>query len=90
MNDHLPATPRRFLTVRQLANKHSAFTEGGLRHLIFHAKPRSSTREELPGNGLELAIVRVGRKVLIDEARFFHWIESQQRGTAGAKHEGRS
>lgn len=35
-------------------------------------------------NGLAKAgaIVRVGRKVLIDEAKFFAWIEAQNEGAA--------
>ncbi len=42
---------------------------GGLRHLIFHAK----------SNGFEGVIRRIGRRVLIDEAAFFDWV--QERGT---------
>ena len=55
------------LTVRQLSQKHPAFPEGGLRHRIFHAKD----------NGMESAgvIVRNGRRVLIDEERFFDWLK---------------
>ena len=57
------------LTVRQFAEKHRAYTLGGLRYLIFHAHE----------NGLDdaRAILRLGRKVLIDEARFFAWVELQ-------------
>ncbi len=43
---------------------------GGLRHLIFNAKK----------NGFDAVIRRVGRCVLIDEAAFFDWVESQNRG----------
>ena len=55
-----------FLTVRQFSEKHPAFPEGGLRHRIFHANQ----------NGLEKsgALVRNGRRVLIDEERFFDWL----------------
>ena len=72
-------TCRVLLTVRQFSRKHPSFPEGGLRYLIFHARPRRSTRGDLPGNGLEMALVRVGRRVLIDEAKFFGWIDSQQQ-----------
>ncbi len=60
---------RTLLTVRQFAEKHPAFTQGGLRWQIFHEK----------SNGLAEsgAILRVGGKVLIDESRFFKWIDSQ-------------
>jgi hypothetical protein len=27
-----------------------------------------------------MALVRIGRKLLIDEAKFFDWIEQQQKG----------
>ncbi len=73
---------RILLTVREFSRQHPSFPEGGLRHLIFHSKPRTSTRGDLPGNGLEPAIVRVGRKILIDEDRFFEWLDSGQNHTA--------
>lgn len=40
---------------------------GGLRHLIFNEK----------SNGFSKAIRRCGRRVLIDEAAFFQWMEEQ-------------
>jgi len=40
---------------------------GGLRHLIFFAEE----------NGFEKVIRRCGRRVLIDEAAFFQWMEEQ-------------
>ena len=52
-------------TVKQFCQKHEAFTEGGLRHQIFNERT----------NGLAEAgaIVRIGRKVLIHEERYFNW-----------------
>ncbi|MBE7422835.1 MAG: hypothetical protein HS110_10480 [Zoogloeaceae bacterium] len=38
---------------------------GGLRHLIFNEKT----------NGFDAVIRRIGRRVLIDEAAFFVWVE---------------
>jgi hypothetical protein len=60
-----------FSTVNQFAQKQPAFTIGGLRPLIFNEN----------NNGLAKsgAIVRVGRKVLIDDAKFFAWIEAQNK-----------
>ena len=52
------------LTVRQFSEKHPAFTQGSLRNLIFNAKQ----------NGFDACLVRVGRKILIDEAAFFTWL----------------
>lgn len=42
-------------------------SKGGLRFLIFNAAK----------NGLDTAIRRVGRRVLIDEAAFFAWVQTQ-------------
>lgn len=69
-------------TVRQIVEasrqasggQHPAITEGGLRWLIFRADQ----------NGLDQAIVRVGRRVLIDVEAFNSWLEqgreSRSRG----------
>lgn len=40
---------------------------GGLRHLIFFAET----------NGFNKVVRRIGRRVLIDEAAFFDWVDSQ-------------
>jgi hypothetical protein len=61
-----------YLTVNQLSEKHPAFTLGGLRSLIFN-----ESQNGLASSG---SIVRIGRKVLIDEAKFFHWVQSQNGG----------
>ena len=53
------------LTVRQFAERHKAFSEAGLRYLIFHADT----------NGMAKCLRRVGRRVLIDESVFFECIE---------------
>ena len=64
-------TTPNYLTVNQFVNQHLAFNVGGIRANIFN----SST------NGLAKsgAIVRIGRKVLINQQKFFAWIESQQK-----------
>jgi len=72
-------TPRTLLTVKQFSRKHEAFTEGSLRFQIFNANPRKTSLGEIPGNGLDAALLRLGRKVLIDEAKFFEWIERQNQ-----------
>ena len=60
------------LTIRQFSQRHPAFPEGGIRHRVFHAE----------SNGLAEsgAILRNGRRVLIDEERFFAWL--RERGAA--------
>lgn len=68
----------RFWTVEQFSERHPAFSPPALRNLIFKAEPRQSSRGEVPGNGLAEAgaILRLGRRVLIDEAKFLAWVAS--------------
>jgi hypothetical protein len=79
-----PAPRPVYLTVEQFSQRNPAFTPAALRNLIFKADERQSTKGTIPGNGLieAGAIVRVGRKVLIVESRFFDWVESQQERRA--------
>lgn len=63
-----------YLTVQQFAKKHAAFTVGGLRSLIFN--------ERTNGLAKSGAIVRIGRKVLIDECIFFTWVADQNKADA--------
>jgi hypothetical protein len=58
-------------TVNQFTAKQPAFNPGGIRSLIFN--------EHQNGLAKSGAIVRIGRKVLIDEPKFFAWIESQNK-----------
>ena len=70
------------LTVRQFSEKHPAFSQGSLRNLIFNSNTRKATNGDIPGNGLEDAgaIIRIGRKILIVEDKFFAWVRSLQEG----------
>ena len=62
----LPSTPHRRLIPVTQWNKHHAWPPiGGLRYLVFHED----------SNGFSYCVRRVGRKVLIDEARFFEWVD---------------
>jgi hypothetical protein len=72
MSTTQPTTTRIYLTVSQFVAKHQAFKNGGMRSLIFN-----ETTNGLKDAG---AIVRVGRKVLINEEVFFAWVQ-----TGGAK-----
>jgi hypothetical protein len=62
---------RLYFTVQQFSEKHHAFTVASLRALIFNANT----------NGLNdsTAIVRLGRKVIINEDKFFGWLETKSR-----------
>ena len=66
MTNHLHAE-RKLITVPDWGKHHSWPPEGGLRHLIFHAET----------NGFDAVVRRVGRRVLIDEAAFFDWVNDQ-------------
>ena len=71
---------RILLTVPQFAEKNRAWTQAALRALILNAEDRVNSRgERIPGNGLSPAVVRVGRKVMIDYQAFYAWIASQQK-----------
>ena len=61
------ATTPEFLTVKQFAEKHPAFTAGGIRSLLFY---RGEDAEKAG------AIVRFGRRILIDEPVFLAWVRA--------------
>ena len=65
-----------FATVRQIADDPAwPFSEGSLRYLLFNAQY----------NGLDKAIKRIGKKVLIHKPRFLAWLESQPDNSIGRK-----
>ena len=61
----------RFHTVNQFVERFPAWSTGSVRWLIFRGRE----------NGLEAsgAIVRMGRRIRIDETRFFDWVREQSR-----------
>jgi len=77
------SSPRDLFSVAQFAQRRPAWSQSALRYLILCAEDRiGASGERIPGNGLAeaAAIVRVGRRVLIDEAAFFRWIARQAKG----------
>lgn len=64
-------------TVRQFADTNPAFSESSVRWLVFKAK----------ANGLDEsgAILRNGRRVLIDGDKFESWLKSRQAQAGGAR-----
>ncbi|MBY6066221.1 hypothetical protein KUW17_05670 [Leisingera aquaemixtae] len=59
--------------------KYGWATESFLRHAIFQAEDRLGTGGAVvPGNGLAPAILRIGRKILIDLDEFDNWVEQQR------------
>lgn len=61
-----------YSTVNQFVTKHPAFALGGIRAQIFNES----------SNGLKEsgAIVRNGRRILINEPKYFQWLESKSQG----------
>lgn len=51
--------------VQQFVKRNPAFSIGGVRHLLFHRGP------ELEEAG---AVIRFGRRLLIDEPRMLEWL----------------
>jgi len=60
----------RVLRPKEFAKKHTFLSESALRWLLFNSHK----------NGLETALIRLGRRVLIDENLFFEWLNSQRKG----------
>jgi len=58
------------LTVKQLADRSPAFSENSLRWMIFCSE----------ATGLDRALIKRGRRVLIDVPEFERWLESQRLG----------
>ena len=58
----------KIVNIEQLSQEVPAFTQASIRWLIFRAKE----------NGLEEsgAIIRLGRRVLIDEEKFVDWVRN--------------
>jgi hypothetical protein len=77
----LPPQPRILSTVRQFSEKNPAFSQGSLRNLIHLSTERYSSKGKIPDNGFDTALVRIGRKVLIEDQKFFLWIDAQNRVT---------
>lgn len=64
----LPAPESILLTVKQLAQQQPALPEGGIRWAIFN--------EDNNGLADSGAVVRVGRRVLIDPVLFMSWMRT--------------
>lgn len=63
-------TTKKYIPVPDWGKHHEWPRVGGLRNLIFNRHK----------NGFDRVIRKVGKRVLIDEAAFFVWVEEQQGG----------
>lgn len=57
-------------TVSKFSEKHPAFPVGSIRDRIFHSKTNGLAKSG--------AIIRNGRRVLINEEKWFLWLEGEQ------------
>lgn len=69
MTDHNEKKYTRLIPVTKWNSYHIWPPRGGLRHLIFFSNK----------NGFDVVIRRCGRRILIDEAAFFDWIEKNSK-----------
>jgi hypothetical protein len=67
LHSHQAIPPYSLVTVKQFCAQFPAFTPGGLRWLLLHRQ----------ANGLDRAVFKVGRRVLIDVDQFFSWLVQQ-------------
>ena len=56
------------LSIQQFAKKHTFMTENSLRWLLFRDPP-----------GLEDCLIRISRRVYIDEKKFFKFLQNQKK-----------
>ena len=72
---------RQLSTIPLFSERYLIFSPSALRNLVFKAEEREGANGKIPGNGLleAGAIVRIGRKVLIDEDKFFEWVDAQNK-----------
>lgn len=79
---HTLCDSERYVTVKRmtmLPAYRGWLTVSSMRHLIFASKPRLNSKgDPLPTNGLNKAIIKIGRKVLIDLDAFDQWIEQHR------------
>ncbi len=64
-----PTNTRRLIPVTKWGDDHSWPSVSGLRHLIFYRDT----------NGFAMCVVKLGRNVLIDEKKFFEWVDAHNQ-----------
>ena len=70
MSEEATRVSQKLIPIPNWNQYHQWPTQSGLRYWIFHSRT----------NGFDKVIRRIGRRVLIDEAAFFEWINAQQGG----------
>jgi|GEM_PF-6608993 len=67
---HAPCPTPTLYTVRDLARAEPALTVGGIRDDLFH--------RETNGLGDSGAVIRRGRRILLDRVRYLDWLRSRR------------
>lgn len=62
---------RELHSIEQFCSKYKFLTTGSLRWQVFNA--------ESTGLAASGAVVRIGKRVFIDEPRYFSWVDAQQK-----------
>lgn len=75
MNDE--QTSRGVYTLDIFGQRNPAFRPSVMRNLLWRAQDRHSSQGTIKGNGLNIAVIRVGRRIYIDEAKFFEWLKDK-------------
>jgi len=65
---HEPVESQRYIPVSKWIDYHPWPTPAGLRFLIFNEQK----------NGFQTCVIRVGRRILIDESAFFEWVRGHK------------
>lgn len=68
-----PGAPTRLIPLTKWNDYHPWPGRGGLRHLVFYEET----------NGFSKVVVRIGRRVLLDERAFFEWAREQNTPDGG-------
>ena len=77
--EQVAVNPKQILTVEQLNAMYSAFSISTIRWYIQCSKPRYSSVGEVPANGFADCMIRVGRRIYIDESKFLNWLQQQNK-----------
>ena len=78
------AQPLRLATVKSIPHTPGSecFTESGIRHLINESEEQLNGKgERVAGNGFERAIIRIGRRILIDLDEMDNWLRDHRQGS---------
>ncbi len=66
---HKTQSWQQLYSVAEMVQRHGFLSEGQLRKLIFNSNT----------NGFDEVILRLGRKVLINEDKFFEWLDNKNQ-----------